>query len=126
MIWSGRRSDEECTGLPDWALPGFYHVYAAALGSTPTDVQFEVTQAAPLGRHPDSDAASRAPRRARARVSPSSDDGFAEHDRLGQAVEVRRGQLREQLLIGGRRSCRLLLGSPGFETRRSAPRCARI
>ena len=47
VIWSGRRSDEECTGLPDWALPGFYHVYAAALGSTPTDVQFEVTRAAP-------------------------------------------------------------------------------
>ena len=24
-------------------MPGFYHVYAAALGSTPTDVQFEIT-----------------------------------------------------------------------------------
>ncbi len=47
VIWSGRRSDEECTDLLDWALPGFYHVYAAALGSTPTDVQFEVTKAAP-------------------------------------------------------------------------------
>ena len=44
VIWSGRRSDEECTALADWALPGFYHVYAAALGSTPTDVQFEVTR----------------------------------------------------------------------------------
>ena len=48
VIWSGRRSDDECNGLLDWALPGFYHVYAAALGSTPTDVQFEMTRAAPL------------------------------------------------------------------------------
>jgi hypothetical protein len=45
VIWSGRRSDEECTNLPEWAFPGFYHVYAAAYGSTPTDVQFEVTRA---------------------------------------------------------------------------------
>jgi hypothetical protein len=46
VTWSGRRSDEQCTNQPAWALPGFYHVYAAALGSTPTDVQFEVTRAA--------------------------------------------------------------------------------
>ncbi len=44
VIWSGRRSDDKCTGQLAWALPGFYHVYAAALGSAPTDVQFEVTQ----------------------------------------------------------------------------------
>jgi hypothetical protein len=43
VIWSGRRSDDECSHSTQWALPGFYHVYAAALGSTPTDVQFEVT-----------------------------------------------------------------------------------
>jgi hypothetical protein len=43
ITWSGRRSDDDCSGLTSWALPGFYHVYAAALGSTPTDVQFEVT-----------------------------------------------------------------------------------
>lgn len=46
VVWSGRRSDAQCSPGTDWALPGFYHVYAAALGSTPTDVQFEVTQAA--------------------------------------------------------------------------------
>lgn len=45
VIWSGRRSDEQCTNEPDWAYTGFYHVYAAAFGSTPTDVQFEVTRA---------------------------------------------------------------------------------
>jgi hypothetical protein len=43
VIWSGRRSDDTCSNGTTWALPGFYHVYAAALGSTPTDVQFEVT-----------------------------------------------------------------------------------
>jgi hypothetical protein len=45
VTWNGRRSDEKCTPGLDWALPGFYHVFAAALGSAPTDVQFEVTQA---------------------------------------------------------------------------------
>ncbi len=45
VTWSGRRSDDECTAQPAWALPGFYHVYAAALGSAPTDMQFEVTRA---------------------------------------------------------------------------------
>jgi hypothetical protein len=43
VTWSGRRSDDECSHSTPWALPGFYHVFAAALGSTPTDVQFEVT-----------------------------------------------------------------------------------
>jgi hypothetical protein len=45
VTWSGRRSDEQCSSGPDWARLGFYHVYAAALGSTPTDVQFEVVHA---------------------------------------------------------------------------------
>jgi hypothetical protein len=48
VIWSGRRSDEDCSPRLPWALPGFYHVFAAALGSTPSDLQFEVTMAAPL------------------------------------------------------------------------------
>ena len=46
VMWSSRRSDEECTNLTAWALPGFYHVAAAALSGEPTDVQFEL--AAPL------------------------------------------------------------------------------
>ena len=45
VTWSGRRSDSGCPNGTDWALAGFYHVFAAALGSTPTDVQFEVTKA---------------------------------------------------------------------------------
>jgi hypothetical protein len=48
VIWSGRRSDEGCTNAPDWAMTGFYHVFAAATGSTGNDVQFEVTHAPTL------------------------------------------------------------------------------
>ncbi len=49
VTWNGRRSDDQCTPGLDWALPGFYHVFSAALGSAPTDVQFEVTHA-PVAR----------------------------------------------------------------------------
>jgi len=49
VTWNGRRSDDQCTPGLDWALPGFYHVFSAALGSAPTDVQFEVTRA-PVAR----------------------------------------------------------------------------
>lgn len=45
VTWNGRRSDEGCTALLDWAMPGFYHVFAAARGSAASDVQFEVTVA---------------------------------------------------------------------------------
>ena len=40
--WSGRRSDDECSRLTQWALPGWYHVAAAALAGEPSDVQFEL------------------------------------------------------------------------------------
>lgn len=40
--WSGRRSDDECSRSTDWALAGYYHVIAAALGGEPTDVQFQL------------------------------------------------------------------------------------
>jgi hypothetical protein len=43
ITWSGRRSDDGCSNATSWAMPGFYHVYAAALGSAPADLQFEVT-----------------------------------------------------------------------------------
>ena len=45
VTWNGRRSDTGCPTQTDWADQGFYHVYAAVLGSPPTDVQFEVTRA---------------------------------------------------------------------------------
>lgn len=44
VTWSGRRSDDACSKLLGWALPGFYYVYAAATGSTPNEAQFEVTR----------------------------------------------------------------------------------
>jgi hypothetical protein len=40
--WSGRRSDEECSRTMPWALPGYYHVIAAVIGSEPADVQFRL------------------------------------------------------------------------------------
>lgn len=40
--WSGRRSDRDCTRLTEWALPGWYHVDAAALAGEPSDVQFRL------------------------------------------------------------------------------------
>jgi len=44
LIWNGRRSDEDCTSASaGFALPGSYHVIAAALGGEPTDVQFLLT-----------------------------------------------------------------------------------
>jgi len=47
VTWSAKRSDEECTKFTDWAMPGFYHVQAAALGGDATDVQFELTGGVP-------------------------------------------------------------------------------
>lgn len=47
VTWSARRSDEGCPKATDWALPGFYHVEAAALGGDGTDVQFELVAPQP-------------------------------------------------------------------------------
>lgn len=43
--WHGHRSNEGCTSAAPWALPGYYHAVAAALGSEATDVQFFLGQA---------------------------------------------------------------------------------
>jgi hypothetical protein len=45
--WNARRSDEACSRLTHWALPGFYHVTAAALAGEPADVQFELEAPTP-------------------------------------------------------------------------------
>ncbi|MGH3308435.1 MAG: hypothetical protein ACRDOX_12180 [Nocardioides sp.] len=43
VTWDdARRSDEECSKLAKWALPGWYHVAAAALAGEPSDLQFEL------------------------------------------------------------------------------------
>ncbi|MEJ7834350.1 MAG: hypothetical protein WKF79_15660 [Nocardioides sp.] len=47
VVWDARRSDDSCSALTDWALPGFYHVAAAALGGEPSDVQFELAAPSP-------------------------------------------------------------------------------
>ena len=47
VTWSAKRSDEDCTKWTTWAMPGFYHVQAAALGGDATDVQFQLTGGVP-------------------------------------------------------------------------------
>ena len=47
LVWSARRSDEECTRLTEWALPGWYHLNAAALAGEPSDFQFELAAPEP-------------------------------------------------------------------------------
>lgn len=45
FVWNGRRSDPDCSSsAAGFALPGSYHVIAAALGGEPTDVQFLLTR----------------------------------------------------------------------------------
>lgn len=44
VVWKeAKRSGEQCTRLTDWAMPGWYHVTASALGGEPSDVQFQLT-----------------------------------------------------------------------------------
>lgn len=47
LTWNGKRSDDECSRLTQWALPGYYHVAVAALAGEPADEQFELE--APTG-----------------------------------------------------------------------------
>jgi hypothetical protein len=42
VVWRGQRSDSTCSRTTAWAQPGWYHVQAAAFGSEPSDVQFEL------------------------------------------------------------------------------------
>jgi hypothetical protein len=42
VTWSGRRSDDDCSRLTEWALPGWYYVDAAALAGEPSDLHFEL------------------------------------------------------------------------------------
>jgi hypothetical protein len=44
ITWEeAQRSDQHCTGHAGWALPGYYHVAAAALAGEPSDLQFRLT-----------------------------------------------------------------------------------
>ncbi len=42
VVWSGQRSDDECSRTTLWAQPGYYHATAAALGADPGEQQFEL------------------------------------------------------------------------------------
>ena len=48
VTWRGQRSDDSCSRTMPWALPGFYHVQAAAFGAEPTDAQFELRLPVPV------------------------------------------------------------------------------
>ena len=48
VTWNSRRSDDTCSRLTEWAMPGYYHVVAAALAGEPADVQFQLD--APTGQ----------------------------------------------------------------------------
>jgi len=47
VTWSARRSDDECSRLTTWAMPGWYYVEAAALAGEPSDLQFQLTAPEP-------------------------------------------------------------------------------
>jgi hypothetical protein len=40
LAWNGHRADQGCGRLSTWALPGTYHISAAALAGEPADEQF--------------------------------------------------------------------------------------
>ncbi|GCD89711.1 hypothetical protein [Nocardioides sp. LS1] len=42
LTWNAKRSDDTCSRFTDWALPGYYHVVAAALAGEPADLQFKL------------------------------------------------------------------------------------
>jgi hypothetical protein len=44
VVWSGRRSDPECSASTNWADVGDYHLIVATLGGEPTDTQFTLTR----------------------------------------------------------------------------------
>ena len=94
VSWSGRRSDDDCTHTPAWAMPGFYHVYAAALGSTPSDVQFEVTRGPTVRVTKTSEPSPTASPSARARAKASAAAKAKAKATPEQAAQPRRSPAR--------------------------------
>jgi hypothetical protein len=47
VTWNAKRSDDTCSRLTEWALPGWYHVRVAALGGEPADEQFQLARPQP-------------------------------------------------------------------------------
>lgn len=53
VSWKARRSDDGCPVQTSWALPGTYHVAAAALGGEPAEARFELEQPSPEALTPE-------------------------------------------------------------------------
>ncbi len=69
VLWTGRRSDSDCSKLTEWAQAGYYHVTAAAMGSDPASQQFQLRSPAPITITP-----TPTPRpKSGSKASPSSD-----------------------------------------------------
>lgn len=47
VVWSGRRSDNRCTGTTPWAPPGWYRVQAAAFAGEPGELLFQLQRPEP-------------------------------------------------------------------------------
>lgn len=74
VLWSGRRSDSDCSRLTDWAEAGYYHVSAAAMGSEPETEQFELRSPAPITITPTpSPSPSPSPKEPKESQEPSPD-----------------------------------------------------
>jgi len=65
LVWSGRRSDPECSASTDWADVGDYHLIVATLGGEPSDTQFTLTRppAERITITPDPTPSTKKPRR---------------------------------------------------------------
>jgi hypothetical protein len=76
VAWNGRRADHGCGKLSDWALPGTYHVTAAALAGEPTEAQFSLEAPKPrvitVAPTPTQDPSPSRGRAASASPSPSA------------------------------------------------------
>lgn len=83
VVWNARRSEDHCPRLTEWALPGYYHVAAAALGGEPSDVQFELARPEP-----------------RVVVDPPRRSGDRGADRAGGRTGDRAGDGRRRQLAG--------------------------
>ena len=60
VTWKARRSDDTCSRLTAWAMPGWYHDGVLGRGE-PSDVQFELTTPRPRPS-PDGEAMTQSPR----------------------------------------------------------------
>lgn len=74
VIWSGRRSDSDCSRLTDWAQAGYYHVTAAAMGSEPESQQFQLRSPAPITITPTPTPKPKEQAEPEASQSPGGDD----------------------------------------------------